>query len=124
MTDIELAPLLGRVKQPLKIRRKGTVKRQALLDVIKHGGFALLAAAASPSGTEFFRNFIYANPPFASTAIYNSIRMANRRSITKTLRRRRRKNYYKFKPIKSKRNYFRTKKCSNKIVSRIIEEYD
>lgn len=37
------------------------------------GGPVVAAVAGSGGGAGFFRNFIYANPPFASTAVHQAI---------------------------------------------------
>lgn len=125
MSDIGLPPLLQRVpKLKVKPNGRGLIKQQAIQDIIKSAGPPLLEAAIGPSGSGFFRNFLYANPPFATTAVHSSLRMARPRvRVSKTQRYRRRRNVKRTRK-RTKRSYLRRRICRKKIVTRILQEYD
>lgn len=108
----------------LMIKGRETAKQQVIQDIVKYGASALLATATGPSGTGFFRKFIYANLSFASTAAYNAIRMMSRRSNYGTTRRRRYKYRSKYHFIRNKKKYYRRKIRSKKTITRVIQEYD
>lgn len=98
------------------------VRVGAVQDILRYGGPALAAGLAANSGG-FLRNFVHANPPFASTAVHNSLRMARIRSRTRVTRRTRRR-FRKGGKARRRRTYRRRRAVCRPVITRVSKELD
>lgn len=104
-------------------RGRGGVRGGAIRDIVTHSGPAIVAALASNSG--FLRHFARANPPFAGTAIYNSLRMAARRRVATRVRLRGRRRFNRSRRWKTRGRFTRRRRvCRTKRFTRVSSEFD